>query len=278
MTRAAHQLRELERHLAAYDRVVVAFSGGVDSTLLTAVAARVLGDRALAVTVRCQVMPAAELRDAQELAATFGARHELIDFDWLGEETVAANPPDRCYHCKKRIFQQLLARAAAEDAEAVIDGTNVDDLGDYRPGLQALTELGVRSPFVELGLGKAAIRDLSRLLHLPRPERPSQACLASRVPYGVPVTAAVLARVEAAEEALHALGFEQVRVRDHGEVARLEVSREKRGALLSQADEVVPILRELGYVHVALDLRGYRTGSLNEALSLQERETSEANG
>ena len=272
MSETAHRLQELERHLAAAGPLAIAFSGGVDSTLLAAVAARALGQDCLAVTVRCQVVPAAELDEARELAAAIGIRHVVVDFDWLAQPVVTANPPDRCYHCKGLIFQQIFTEAAAAGIRTVVDGTNTDDLGDYRPGLTALREMGVRSPFVELDIGKETIRAMSRLLRLPDPERPSQACLASRIPYGVTVTGEVLRRVEAAEGAIHALGFRRVRVRVHGAVARIEVAPERRGALLARADEVVSALRGLGFVHVALDLAGYRMGSLNEGLTERESE------
>jgi uncharacterized protein len=264
-------LEEKREHLCAlirgYGNAAVAFSGGVDSSLLCAVASEVLGPCALALTVVSPLLPRCELSDARKVAALVGIRHILVESADI-EEEVAANPADRCYHCKKREYAAI-ARAAAENGVSVVlDGTNVDDEGDYRPGMRALAELGVESPLRAAGLCKEEIRELSRRLGLPTAEKPAFACLASRIPYGERIDAAKLARVEKAEDYLRARGFRQFRVRSHGDLARIEVEPEERQRFFSEEtlDETAAFFRSLGFLYSCLDLSGYVQGSLNRAI------------
>jgi uncharacterized protein len=246
---------------------VVGFSGGVDSTFLLAVAAQVLGERALAVTATSEIHPRRELEEARELAERIGARHRTIAVRALDIPAVADNAEDRCYHCKKAVFGELRQVAVNEGLPHVVDGSNVDDRGDYRPGRRAVEELGVRSPLEEAGLGKADIRELSRAMDLPTWDKPSFACLASRFPYGSRLTLENLSAVGRAEEALQDLGLRTLRVRHHGDVARLELGPEEFGKVVDGLrDEVVRRVRQAGYAYVALDLQGYRTGAMNETL------------
>ncbi|PWB60905.1 MAG: TIGR00268 family protein, partial [Deltaproteobacteria bacterium] len=206
---------------------VIGFSGGVDSTFLYAIAAEVMGERVLAVTATSETYPSRELREARELAAGIGGRHRVIVSEELDIPGFSENPTDRCYHCKKELFSKLRAIAGEEGLPHVLDGSNVDDLGDFRPGRNAARELSVRSPLIEAGLSKNDIRELSRDMGLSTWDKPAFACLSSRFPYGVPITRETLTRVGRAEEALRGLGFRVVRVRHHGDVARLELGPEE---------------------------------------------------
>ena len=262
------KLAHLKVALRDMGSVAVAFSAGVDSTFLLRVAHEELGDRAMAVTVRSPLIPPHELDDAAAFCRQEGIRHEVIDFDALSAPAVVANPPDRCYHCKKEVFGLILAFARANGLAAVAEGSNTDDDGDFRPGRRAIRELGVRSPLHEAGLSKAEIRALSREMGLSTWDKPSFACLASRFPYGERITAGALERVERAEQWLldARLGLKQLRVRSHGDLARIEVPPEDIQRLAARAAEIAAALKELGFSYVALDLRGYRTGSMNETL------------
>lgn len=257
----------LRQIIATLDRAAVAFSGGVDSTLLLAVCREVLGpDQVLALTVHSELTPALEQEQAAELARSLGVRHVQVDLFALDNPDIVANRPDRCYHCKRSFFGALLGIARAEGFNVLVHGVNADDVTDYRPGLRAAEELGVRAPLLEAGLTKAEIRALSRQLGLPTWDLPSMACLASRIPYGTPITSDALARIDAAESYLRQeWGLRQVRVRDHFPLARLEVLEEDIVRLASPPArrEVAQYLRSLGYRYVTLDLEGFRSGSLN---------------
>jgi uncharacterized protein len=263
---AEKKLDRLRGILSAMDSVVVGYSGGVDSTLLLSVAYEQLGDKALAVTAVSPSLPREELEQATRVAREIGAQHMLIDSDEANDPDWVANPPDRCYYCKAFRFDGLLRIARDRGFAYVVDGSNRDDLGDHRPGMRAAEELGVRSPLMEAGLTKADIRALSRRLGLPTWDKPSAACLASRIPYGTPITRESLAQIEEAERLLHSLGIAQVRVRHHGDIARIEVEAESLPLLLENRSQVVNRLHELGFAYVTADLKGYRSGSMNETL------------
>lgn len=264
-------MHQLEQIIAGLESVVVAFSGGVDSTLLLALCVRVLGpERVLAVTVESAIHPTVEKGAAARLAAQIGARHRVIDSDILDDPAFNVNSPQRCYVCKRSIMRQLRAIADAEGFKHIVHGANVDDLGDFRPGTRAANEAGARAPLMEAGLTKSDIRALSKEMGLPTWDAPSMACLASRFPYGTPLTAEGLARVDAAETFLRqTLGLRQLRVRDHLPVARIEVPEADLARLVepSVRAQIVAKLKELGYTYITLDLAGFRSGSLNEVLN-----------
>ncbi|HEY5998970.1 MAG TPA: ATP-dependent sacrificial sulfur transferase LarE [bacterium] len=245
--------------------VVVAFSGGADSSLVAAASQEALGTRALAVTAVSATLPGREREAAARTAAVIGIRHLELPLDELVSPDFAANGPDRCYHCKRVRMGGIIACARDNGFRAVLDGTNADDGGDWRPGLRACGELGVRSPLAEAGIGKAAVRAMLRELGLAVHDKPSTPCLSSRIPYGSAVTRQKLRQIEQAEEALHVLGLREVRVRHHGAVAVIEVPREDAPRVLS-AVGLAGRLREIGFAHVALDIEGFRSGSLNRGL------------
>jgi len=265
---------ELRRIVQGLGSVVVGFSGGVDSTLLLKVGADVLGPQnVLAATARSPSFPTRELEGAREIAQSLSVRHEVFDTDELSDPHFARNPPDRCYFCKRELLAKLIEIAGRERMAAVAEASNLDDWqNDYRPGLRAVRELGVRSPLREARLRKQEVRELSRRLGLPTHDKPSFACLASRFPYGEHITRQKLERVGKAEEVLREMGFRQFRVRSHDNLARIELGAGEDLAALMEPQSrafLVSRLRELGYLYVALDLQGYRTGSMNEALSIQ---------
>lgn len=262
------KIDKLQSILAEMESVVIAFSGGVDSTFLLKVAYDVLKDKALAVTATSSTYPSRELEEAKQLAGQIGAPHIIVPSEELDIEGFTQNPPNRCYYCKRELFTKLLQVAQEHGIKYVADGSNADDLKDHRPGMQAARELGVRSPLQEAGLRKDDIRQLSRVLGLPTWDKPSLACLSSRFPYGTVITRDKLARVEAAETFLRTLGFRQLRVRHHEHIARIEIPANDFLVIIQKADQIVAKFKELGYNYVTLDLEGYRTGSMNEVLGV----------
>lgn len=260
--------------LVQMESVIVAFSAGVDSTFVAAAAAEALGDRALAVTGVSPSIPATEVEEAKALARQIGIRHILIDTSEMDRPGYVENSPQRCYHCKTELYSLLEDMAAREGYAWVADGCNMDDLGDHRPGRVAAAEHRVRSPLIEAGLTKAEIRELSRERDLPTWDKPAMACLSSRIPYGTPVTIEALDQVGAAEAFLRQLGLRQLRVRHHGDVARIEVEPADLGRLVEERERIVRRLKGLGYKYVTLDLAGFRSGSMNEVLPVTERSSA----
>jgi uncharacterized protein len=258
----------LRARLQAAGRVLVAFSGGVDSSYLALAAHQALGEGALAVTAASASYPESHKRVAQEVVERFGIAHRFVDTHEMEREGYRANGPDRCYHCKSELFEVLGRMREALGFDAVAYGVNMDDTGDFRPGHRAAAEHGVLSPFLDVELSKQEIRALSREAGLPTADLPASACLASRLPYGTKVTAERLRQVEDAEERLRELGFRQVRVRHHGAMARVEIAPGELAKALDPeaARRIVAAVKPLGFRYVALDLEGYRTGALNEVL------------
>ena len=261
------RLGELERIIAPYQSALVAFSGGVDSSLALAVAARSLPkDRVLAVTSNNETYLPSELDLAYDFAASLGVEHLVVNTRELDNPNYASNPKDRCYFCKSTLYSDLARIAGEKGYACVVDGANKDDEGDYRPGRKAAKELGVVSPLSLAGVGKAEVRDLARYLDLSTWDKPALACLSSRFPYGQAITPEKLAQVARAEEFMRSRGYKQVRVRHHGEIARLEVGSGEMERAFAEREEISAQLKTAGFLYVALDLAGYTPGSLNAAL------------
>jgi uncharacterized protein len=258
--------QKLGEILRKMDRVIVAFSAGIDSTFVLARAAQELGERVLAVTAASETFPERELKEAIAIAKQLGVKHEIIQIVEMENPHFVANNPDRCYHCKAGLYASLTRLAKERQIPWILDGANMDDLGDYRPGRKAAKEYGVRSVLQEVGLYKSELRQLAREMGLPNWDKPSFACLSSRIPYGSRITLEKVRQLDRGEQALRDLGFHTLRIRHHDSIARIEVPREEFAKVLSMAEQITNILKAEGFTYITLDLQGYRSGSMNEEL------------
>jgi len=264
-----NKLEALKDYIRGLGSLAVAYSSGVDSTFLLKVAHDVLGERCIAVTAQSASFPKREREESEDFCAKEGIRQIIFETHEMEEEEYASNPSNRCYYCKHTLFSDVIDIAKREGIAYVAEGSNMDDLGDYRPGLQAIKELEVLSPLRQVELTKAEIREYSRALGLPTADKPSFACLASRIPYGERITPEKLAKVEAAEDVLAGYGIPQYRVRVHGNLARIEVPEEYLGFVMEDArrKEITERFRAIGFFYVTVDMKGFRSGSMNEVLS-----------
>ncbi|MDF2504774.1 MULTISPECIES: ATP-dependent sacrificial sulfur transferase LarE [Clostridium] len=264
----------LKSNIKKLKSVAVAYSGGVDSTFLLKVAKEVLGDKVIAVTAKSSTYPEREFNEAKKFTEEIGVKHIVIVSEELDIEGFSKNPTNRCYYCKRELFTKIGEIAKENNLDEVLDGSNLDDTRDYRPGMEAAKELQVISPLKEAKLSKKDIRELSKVMGLKTWNKPSFACLSSRVPYGSEITINKLKMIEDSEQFLLDLGFRQVRVRHHGDIARIEISPEEREKFfdLGLMDKVADKLKKIGFKYVTLDLFGYRTGSMNEVLTKQQKQ------
>ncbi|WP_370574966.1 ATP-dependent sacrificial sulfur transferase LarE [Methanomethylovorans sp.] len=263
------KMQQIKETLSSKSSVVVAFSGGVDSSTLAALAYEALGDNALAVTINMHSLPAGELQIAKDVAREIGIKHKIVDFDEFTVPGFVDNSPDRCYHCKRSILGLLLEVAGEEGYEIVTEGTNITEMQGRRPGMKAVAEMAkqVMSPFLQFSVTREEIRQMAEHMGLLVARKPSSPCMASRIPYGKKITSEGIARVKSAEEYLSTLGFTQFRVRDHGDIARIEVTIPDFPNVLKRKDEIMNELKRLGFHYVALDLEGFRSGSLDEVIN-----------
>lgn len=280
MEDAGSSLSALMAWFKQFNSVLVAFSGGVDSTLVAKVAHMVLGDKAYAVTARSPSVPSWELKEAADIAKLIGIKHIFVDVDETTKPEYTRNMPDRCYFCKEELYAKLLDLAAELKVEQIVDGTNFEDLEDFRPGIEAARKFGVRSPLAELGIGKELVREISRLLDLPTALKPSSPCLASRIAYGQPISAELLRKVEMAESFIRMhVNPKTLRVRVHGDIVRIEVGREERHLMfdMNLMDRIAAYIKGLGFSFVTLDMEGYRKGSFLEPLRNTGKSTPTGN-
>ncbi len=265
------RIDQVVEYLKNFNGVLVAYSGGVDSSTLASLAHRALGERCVAVTAEGQTLPARELESSKSTARSLGARQIIISYNELDEPGFANNPVDRCYHCKNGLFRELKKLASELELEAVADGTNASELTGHRPGHRAAIENGILTPFADLGITKNEIRQMAKFLGLPIWDKPQLACLSSRFPYGRTITVQGLRKVETAEDYLFDLGVNQCRVRDHEDIARIEVSGDDLHIILKHRDDIVDVFKKLGYTYITLDLEGFRSGSFDIAIKTGSR-------